>query len=607
MSHLVSCQSISKAFGAQELFSGITIGFSRGERLGLIGPNGAGKSTLMKILCGIEAPDSGKVFVTKGVRLGYLAQEDDLDDAQTVEECLVQAAAGASAGKDAWEEAYAEARRAAGMCGFLDPGRRVGDLSGGWRKRLAVGRALAAAPDLLMMDEPTNHLDMEGVLWLENILRSARFAFVVISHDRVFLNNVTNRMVELSRRYPGGYLRVEGSYQELVRRKKELLDAQEKTQASLANKLRRELEWLARGPKARTGKARFRVHEAGRLRRNVEALRERNAHGGKIGVAFTATERKTKKLVTVRGVGKTYDGRPVFTGLDLTLAPSTCVGILGNNGSGKTTLMHILAGRVAPDQGTVKYADGLKIALFDQKRQDLDQEQTLRRALAPDGDSIVYQGRGVHVVGWAKRFLFRPDQLDMPVARLSGGEQARILLANLMRLEVDVLLLDEPTNDLDIPSLDVLAEGLEAFPGAVVLVSHDRFLLGRLADYVIGLDGRGGWGRYADAAQWLAAMKESGKKGGGKAGSGAGRKDKARRKKLTLGEELELAGMEEAIAGAEEALAAKEREMERPDVRTDADRLAACWEEVRRRRDEVERLYARWEELEDKASGTGAG
>ena len=577
------------------------MGFSRGERLGLIGPNGAGKSTLMKIFCGLEEADCGQVFVSKGVRLSYLPQDDGLDDTATVEDTLLTAAADTLPP----EEAYAAAHRLAGVCGFTDVRQRVGDLSGGWRKRLAIGRALANEPDLVMMDEPTNHLDMAGVLWLEKLLAGARFAFVVISHDRIFLNNVTNAMVELSRRYPDGFLRVEGRYEDLLRRKQELLRAQKKEQEGLANRLRRELEWLARSPKARTTKARYRIEEAGRLQENYQQVRGRNALEKKIGVAFAGTERKTKKLMRLHGVGITMGGRRLFSGLDLTLTPGVCVGVLGNNGSGKTTLMHILAGRLPPASGTVKTADGLRVALFDQKREDLDPTVPLRRALAPDGDAVVYQGRSVHVVSWARRFLFRPDQLDLPVGRLSGGEQARILLAGIMRREVDVLLLDEPTNDLDIPSIEVLEEGLEQFSGAVVIVSHDRFLLRRLADYVIGLDGEGGWGRFADSEQWLAAMREREKTAAraAKATPETGTAKAKKKKKLTLGEELELAGMEEAIAAAEEELAAREQELNDPAIQTDAERLAACCAAVKSCQDEVDRLYRRWEELEDKAGG----
>lgn len=602
MAHLLSCQSISKAFGAQRLFDDITLGISAGERLGLIGPNGAGKSTLLKIFAGLLEPDSGNIFVNKQAHLVHLAQADTFKPGHSIEESLSEALAGRQGADDT--SLYAEVRQMAGKCGFFDLAHQVAELSGGWRKRLAIGRALIQQPDLLLIDEPTNHLDLEGVLWLENILAGAPFAFILISHDRYFLNNVTNRIVELSRAYPGGYLRVEGKYEDFLRRKEDLLAAQEKAEDAMSNRLRREIEWLSRGPKARSTKARYRIDAAVQLRTDVDELKIRNRQGGRMGLGFEGTERKTKKLLTVHNLAKSFAGRPIFADLSIELTPGVCVGILGNNGSGKSTLMNILAGRVSPDQGEIKMADGLRIVLFDQKREDLDQQQTLRRALAPEGDSVLYKNRAVHVVSWARRFLFRPDQLDLPVSRLSGGEQSRILLANLMRQQADVLLLDEPTNDLDINSLEVLEEGLAEFPGAVVLVSHDRFLLDGLADYVVGLDGRGGVERYADYSQWLSEIKKANNQS---EGGRSVKKEKSapntpRKKKITLGEELELKQIEGKISRAEDWLKECQARLEQPDLQRDAERLAACCLEVQEAQEAVDRLYRRWEELEEKAA-----
>ncbi len=595
MSHLLSCQSISKAFGAQRLFAGISFGIAEGERLGLIGPNGAGKSTLLKIFAGLEHVDEGKLFVRKNLNLAYLAQADDLPVEQTVIQCLL-AVLEQNDMHDA--ERYAAAQRMAGKCGFYDTEQLVGALSGGWLKRLAIGRALIGSPDLLLMDEPTNHLDMDGILWLEGLLKNASFAFVLISHDRYFLDNATNRILELNPQYPGGYLRVEGSLRDFLVRKEELLTTQAKQEEVLGNKLRREIEWLSRGPKARTTKAQFRIDDAERLKGSFKDVKYRNAQGKAIDIGFEATDRKTKKLLSAHKLGKAFAGRQIFSGLDLQMTPGLCVGVLGNNGSGKSTMISILAGKTAPDQGEIKVADGVKIVLFDQKRQALDQAKTLRRVLAPDGDTVLYKGRAVHVVGWAKRFLFRPEQLDMPVHRLSGGEQSRILIANLMLQPADILLLDEPTNDLDIPSLEVLEEGLAEFPGAIILVSHDRFLLDRLTDFVIGFDGQGGCRQYADFRQWLEALQQSGQEK-------KGAKDKplkaaalpAKKKKMTLGEELELAKMEETIAQAEAELGRCQGRLEQPEMQADAERLAACCLDLQQAQATVDRLYKRWEEL----------
>ncbi len=605
MAHLLSCQAISKSFGAQHLFSEISMGVSAGERLGLIGPNGAGKSTLLKIFAGLEEVDSGQVFTNKNGRQVYLSQADDLPLEQSVEEYLLSVIEGGAGLDEA--AAYARARQMAGQCGLFDMEQPVGDLSGGWRKRLAIGRALIQQPDLLLLDEPTNHLDMAGILWLEKILARAPFAFILISHDRYFLNNVTNRIVELSQAYTGGYLRVEGSYVDFLRRKTELLTAQEKNEAALSNRLRRETAWLARGPKARATKARYRIEAAGSLRREVDEVKRRNNTGAKMALGFEGTRRRSKILLSAHKLAKSFAGRRIFDKLNIELSPGSCVGILGNNGSGKSTLIQILAGRLPPDAGTIKMVDGLRIVLFDQKRQELDQRQTLRRALAPEGDSVIYQGRAVHVVSWARRFLFRSDQLELPVSRLSGGEQARILLAQLMRQPADILMLDEPTNDLDIPSLEVLEEGLAEFAGAVVLVSHDRFLLDSLADYIIGFDGRGGVENYADYSQWLEAVQQVEK---------AEKPPKTRAvkavqavpgkqagKKLTLGEELELKVIEDSIAEAEDNLAACQASLELPEIQSKAEDLAACCVKGREAQEEVDRLYERWEELEQKGDG----
>ncbi|MDA8418939.1 MAG: ABC-F family ATP-binding cassette domain-containing protein [Desulfobacteraceae bacterium] len=597
MSQLIACQSLAKSFGSQQLFSGISLAVAAGERLGFIGPNGAGKSTLLKIIAGLMQPDEGRIFVRKRLKLVYLAQQDEFSAGEeTVLKCLLAALDGQELSE---ASRYAEARRLAGVCGFADSGQPVAALSGGWKKRLAIGRALIQKPDLLLLDEPTNHLDLDAILWLEALLASAPFAWMMISHDRYFLEATSNRLVELSPQYPGGYLRVEGGWREFLIRKEAFLASQARQEEVLANKLRREIDWLSRGPKARTTKAQFRIDDAGRLRGEFQAVQFRNAQGRTMDIGFSGTERKTKKLLTARGLGKSFAGRPIFSGLDLELTPGLKVGVLGNNGSGKSTLMSILAGGSPADQGSIRLAEGVKIVFFDQRREAINQEQTLRRALAPDGDAVLYQGRSVHVAGWARRFLFRSEQLDQPVSRLSGGEQARILIANLMRQPADILLLDEPTNDLDLPSLEVLEEGLAEFPGAIVLVSHDRLLLDRLTDFVLGLDGQGGISRYADFRQWLEAIapkpKEQTREGKAKPWARP-----PKRKPLTLGEELELQQMEERIAQAEAALLISQEKLGLPDIQADANRLATACRDLQTTQEEVDRLYRRWEELEAK-------
>ncbi len=505
MSVLLTFESLSKSYGPRPLFTGLTMDLRDGERVGLIGPNGSGKSTLLKILAGLETPDTGTVSRRRSARFAYLAQEAIFDPEATIEEIV--GAGLTDSGLEEYERS-AKVGIVLGKVGIEDRDRRVGTLSGGWLKRVALARELVRDPDLMLLDEPTNHLDLEGVLWLEALLKETPFAFLLVTHDRYFLENVTNQVIELNRSYPDGYFRVEGSYSKFVERREEFLSGQAQRELSLASKARREVEWLRRGAQARTGKSTARIQEAGRLLGELAEVKARNTQAGSVQIDFSSTGRKSRKLLNAVGLSKARGGRPLFRDLSFTLSPGTKLGLLGANGSGKSTLLRLLTGELVPDHGTIERIDGLRVVSFDQNRDQLDREATLRRALAPNTDTLLYQGKPFHVTAWAKRFLFKVEQLDLLVGNLSGGEQARILIARLMLQPADVLLLDEPTNDLDIPSLEVLEESLAEFSGALVLVTHDRYLLDRLCTEIIGLDGRGEARLFADYSQWLAAQEE---------------------------------------------------------------------------------------------------
>lgn len=611
MSNLITCKSVSKSFGAQALFQNISLMVSNGDRIGVIGPNGSGKSTLLKIICGLEEPDGGQLLCRKFVRLSYLAQEDLFDEEHSVNHNLMAALTD----EDIEEtEKYYRIDTLLSRAEFPDDDMPVKNLSGGWRKRLSICRAMLVAPDVLVMDEPTNHLDIEGILWLEKMLtgNAGPSAFLLVSHDRHFLENCSNRIIELSAVYPEGTFQVQGSYSEFLEKREEFLVGQMEEEERLANKARREIEWLRRGPKARSTKAKYRIDEAYKLTGELAEVKARNRSLSNVQIDFEATGRKTKKLLEAQGIAKAFGGRTLFSGLDIVLSPGSRLGLLGRNGCGKSTLMKILAGAAdpsgeAPDSGSVKAADNIRIVSFDQNRATIDPTLTLRRALAPEGDAVMYNGRSLHVVSWAKKFLFRPDQLETPVGQLSGGEQARILIAGLMRQPADILLLDEPTNDLDIASLDVLEASLLDFPGALVLVSHDRYLLDRVCQRLLGFGGKSGVIYYADYEQWLADLPENGKaeesvkKGSVKGGQETTEKKNSGR--LSYMDQREYDQIEETIAAEEERVELLQKKMEQPAIVSDPDGLAQCWQELVATQAKVEQLYHRWDELEGKKSG----
>lgn len=595
MTLLLSCQALTKAFSARPLFKDIRFGISEGERIGLIGPNGSGKSTLLNILAGVETADSGTVSMKRLLRLGYVPQEDVFPPDQTVLEVLE--AVVQEAPLEEYERTALLSRTLA-QVGFPDTAQKTRALSGGWRKRLAIARELMKEPELLLLDEPTNHLDLEGVLWLESLLKDASFACLLISHDRYFLENVANRIVELNAAYPDGYLRVEGAYSDFLARKEEFLAAQQHQQIALASQVKREVEWLRRGPQARTTKAKFRIEEAGRMMEDLADLKFRNAQARAVDVDFTASGRQTRALLLAKEIEKTLGGRTLFSHLSFTLMPGVKLGLLGPNGSGKTTLIRLLTGELEPDAGQIKRADDLRIVVFDQNRAQLDRQAFLRDALSPNSDYVQYRGGSIHIASWAKRFLFRPEQLDMPVHALSGGEQARILIANLMLTPADLLILDEPTNDLDISSLEVLEESLQDFPGALVLVTHDRYMLDNISTELLALDGKGHTAFFADYAQWEANRPHPAAPAPPVPSKPAKPASSASLRRLSTAEQRELSRMEETILEAEEEVAARERLLQDPAVAADHVKMQACWQELQAAQARVAQLYTRWEELE---------
>jgi ATP-binding cassette subfamily F protein uup len=589
---LISSHSIGKSYGTHSLFSAISLSFFSNERLGLIGPNGSGKSTLLKILAGVELPDSGKIIQKRDALIVYLSQEDQFDPEKTAEETLFSSLS--EEHLDA--EYYQRIREITRHVGFANREQKVGTLSGGWRKRLAITRALVQEPDLLLMDEPTNHLDIEGILWLEELLKQAPFAFVLVSHDRYFLENTTNRIVELNKQYPEGFLKVEGNYSSFLQKREAIINQQAQQELVLSNKVQRELEWLQRGPKARTSKARYRIDSAQQLQQELDAVKVRNTQSKVAEIDFETTPRKTKKLLEAQDLEISRGGKRLFTHLNLQLSPGKCVGVLGRNGSGKSTLIQLLKGDLAPDSGAIKWADGVQMVTFDQRREQLNPAQTLKQALCPLGDRVVFQGRSLHVTSWARRFLFPSEKLGLPVSQLSGGEQARVLIANLMLKPADILLLDEPTNDLDIPTLEVLEESLRSFPGAIVLITHDRFLLDRLSDTLLYLDGNGRVEFFADYHQWLKA--KSSQLAIGISSDDVPKSEKKTSQGLSYEERKELHRIEQKIAKAEQVVSTLRQQLHDPEIMSDSERLAKLYAQLQEAENNVEQIYQRWEELE---------
>jgi ATP-binding cassette subfamily F protein uup len=605
MAILLSAQGLGHAFGARSLFENVSFTLSDGDRVGLIGPNGAGKSTLLRILAGELGADSGAIAARAGLRVAHLPQVPTFAPGAAVREAV---RAALPAGAHGWEdearvdELIAKLDLGGAAAGVEAPVER---LSGGWQKRVALARALVGEPELLLLDEPTNHLDVESILWLERFLAEARLATVTVTHDRLFLQRVSNRILELDRRNAGGLLDVAGDYATYLERKADAMAAQEKREDALRNTLRRETEWLRRGPPARTTKQDARIQRAAALADEVAELGTRN-RARAVDLDFQASGRKTRRLIEARGVGVRYGARAVFDGLDVLVGPGTRLGLLGPNGCGKSTLLRVLTGAQAPTSGEVSRADGLEIAFFEQDRAALDPDLSLADTVCPDGDFVEFRGARVHRHGYLERFLFRAEQMRQPVGRLSGGEQSRLLVARLMLRPASILVLDEPTNDLDLATLDVLEGALTSFDGAVLLVTHDRYFLDQVATQILGFHVRPGEeGRvtsFAGLAQWESWYREQ--IAGARAikapapAAGAPEAAPAPRKKLSYQLQREWDAIEGRIAEAEAKLAALEAEAQRPEVVSDHARLVELDGEATAARVEVDRLYARWAELE---------
>ena len=597
---LINAFNITKSYGARPLFNEITFGIESGEHIGLIGPNGAGKSTLLKILAGKVHVDDGKLSVQRGLRVAYLEQTPTFSPDATIFSTVLEGT------DDPYEwESQSLAHEIISKLGLeSDIETLITKLSGGWKKRVAIARELARKPDLFLLDEPTNHLDVESIRWLEDFLSTAPFATLTVTHDRLFLQRISNRIMELDRKNIGGLLSIQGDYAAYLDVKDQMVASQERREVILKNTLRRETEWLRQGAKARTTKQSARIQRAGDLKEEVEELGYRNLNRT-ARIDFQSGERLSKRLVESRKISKTFGDKKIFTDVTVYMGPGARLGLLGPNGCGKSTLIKTLLGQLKPDTGEVLRSDTLAVAYFEQNRETLNPNLSLHKTFCPSGDYVDFQGTPVHIRGYLDRFLFSKDQTEMQVGKLSGGEQSRILIAKLMLEKCNLLVLDEPTNDLDMATLNILEECLKEFQGAVLLVTHDRYFMDQVATQIVAFnpypDSDGKLIPFSDLSQYESWCidQEMRAKTQVKAAAQAASKsaDGAKKKKLGFNEQRELDSMEPTIHKLEADLMKLTTESGSPEYITNAKKLAEIGSKMGEIQKEIDKLYARWSEL----------
>ena len=596
---LLQLSGVSLGFGGEAVFSGIDLTVHPGDRIALVGRNGSGKSTLMKVMAGLVAPDSGVVAVGPGRRVGYMEQHPDMSGYATLGD---YAASGLEPG-----ELYRVERAGAGL-GF-DPGRPVATASGGERRRAALARLLAAAPDLMLLDEPTNHLDIGAIRWLEEVLRATRAAFVLISHDRAFLRALTRATLWLDR---GVLRRQEKGFAAFEAWRDRVWAEEDAARHKLARRIRAEGRWAVEGISAR------RRRNMGRLRR-LQAMRAARAaqirRQGAAAMALETGPKSGRKVIEARGLCKAFGEQVILRDFSLTVMRGDRVAFVGPNGVGKTTLLKILLGEEAPDAGSVRLGTNLEIAVFDQARAQLDPEATLWESLTGDpgmrvsgrSDQVMVRGRPRHVVGYLKDFLFDERQARAPVRSLSGGEKARLLLARIMARQSNLLVLDEPTNDLDVETLDLLQELLDDYDGTVLLVSHDRDFLDRVATLTVAMEGDGRAVTYAGG--WSDYQAQKGGDRPEKVEKPRASKPKAKRETapkagLTFTERHRLEALPAEIARLEAEIAKLQELLSDPDLFTRAPvKFGKATEALVARQEKLAAAEEEWLALAEKAEG----
>ncbi len=629
---LLKLDRVSLNFGAHVLLDAVDFTLGKGERVGLLGRNGAGKTTLLKLINGDVAPESGERWIRSGVKISYLDQDLPHADEQDVYDVVAHGLAGTGDLLARYHHAIGEGdmrsvekiqqeieardgwrlqQQVETVISQLQlPGdERMSNLSGGWRRRVALGQALVSEPDILLLDEPTNHLDIPAIEWLEQQLRNYPGAVMFVTHDRAFLQQVANSVTELDR---GRLTRWDGDYSGFLAFREQQLAAEERENALFDKRLAEEEKWIRQGIKARRTRNEGRVRALKAMR---EQRRQRRELADRAEFGVESAERSGKRVVELEHVSKRFGDRVVIRDFSTLVKRGDRIGIVGANGAGKSTLIRILLGELQPDSGTVKQGTRLEIAYFDQLRARLDPERNLIDNVCEGQDFIEIGGRKRHAVSYLGEFMFTPDRVRMPVKALSGGEQNRAILARLFSKPANLLVLDEPTNDLDVETLELLEEILLEFDGTVLLVSHDRRFMDNVVTGIFVMPGNGeveeyvgGYSSWAAGGGCLAPVDQRADE---TQPEEAGRKARARPKqaaprpkKLSYRDQRELDALPERIELLDSRLQELEAEISAPDFyQQDHAVTQVIIEKMEKTRSELEAAYSRWDELESEAPG----